>query len=314
MTSNNPIHKTEPQLRIKFKDVLLKLAKQIDFSNEQEVETIYKELEELYYNDGGEEFRHFYSDIFTIISKINSDANLGNLDNLAISLEQLYGNYEKYYSLKQKPTIDIKRNLSKLYDHISLETARISLAEDLKRDITSEKSIENITNKTVELEKDIETTKTDIETTKTDMKSRIEKMGREHVAILGIFAAIVITFTGGISFTTSVLDNIHKASIYKTIFVTLLIAFVLINILYILFLYINKIVNNDDVRANFELPLFVNGAIVFAILITFLAWHDGTVEKRNKEFNKQTAIESPNDNTTKRKTNDNNAIIQIIQQ
>ena len=35
---------------------------------------------------------------------------------------------------------------------------------------------------------------------------------KEYIAILGIFAAVVLAFTGGIAFTTSVLQNIHMVS------------------------------------------------------------------------------------------------------
>ena len=48
----------------------------------------------------------------------------------------------------------------------------------------------------------------------------MESSQREYIAILGIFAAVVLAFTGGIAFSTSVLNNVAKASIYRTVTVS----------------------------------------------------------------------------------------------
>ena len=41
------------------------------------------------------------------------------------------------------------------------------------------------------------------------------KQQREYISILGIFAAVVLAFTGGIAFSTSVLKNINTVSVYR---------------------------------------------------------------------------------------------------
>ena len=51
---------------------------------------------------------------------------------------------------------------------------------------------------------------------------RIENAQRENVTILGIFAAIVIAFTAGMGFTASVLQNIDAVSIYRLVFMIVL--------------------------------------------------------------------------------------------
>ena len=315
MNNNTLATEKEAKLRGKFKELLIKLAKPTDLSDKTKRDKAYKELEGIYLKDGEKEFRHFYSDIFEILLEVSEGPVSSATEYLGLSVKDLYDNYDDYINSRKKTNINIKSNLSKLYDHVSLELARLSLTGNLKRDVTSDKSMKRVNSRITELQTTTDKISNELDEKLIKNNERIEKIGREHVAILGIFAAIVITFTGGISFTTSVLNNIHQASIYRTIFMTLLIGFVLFNILHVLFLFINKIVsNNYNIKENVIFSLIINGVIVSIILATFFTWCSGTVEKRNKEFNKQTVIESLSDNTTKRKTDDNNAIIQIIQQ
>lgn len=69
------------------------------------------------------------------------------------------------------------------------------------------------------------------------MEDTIEKaddMQKQYIAILGIFASIVVAFTGGIAFSTSVLENISNSSIFRILFVVVILAGVLINVVFIL--------------------------------------------------------------------------------
>ena len=40
-------------------------------------------------------------------------------------------------------------------------------------------------------------------------------MQKEYITILGIFASIVLAFTGGMAFSSSILENIDKSSVYR---------------------------------------------------------------------------------------------------
>ena len=74
-----------------------------------------------------------------------------------------------------------------------------------------------------------------------DMEQKIESVHKDSITILGIFASIVLSFTAGIVYSTSVFENVHKASPYRIVGVTLLLGFVLTNVLTILLLYINSV-------------------------------------------------------------------------
>ncbi len=69
----------------------------------------------------------------------------------------------------------------------------------------SEDALKEISNKTID----------DLKQLSGKVQERQEDMQKEYITILGIFAAIVLAFTGGIVFSSSVLENIDKPSIYR---------------------------------------------------------------------------------------------------
>ena len=67
---------------------------------------------------------------------------------------------------------------------------------------------------------------------------------KEYISILGIFAAVVLAFVGGITFSSSVLQNINKGSIFRLLLIADLLAAVLINVIYMLIKFI-LIINGE---------------------------------------------------------------------
>ena len=61
---------------------------------------------------------------------------------------------------------------------------------------------------------------------------------------MGIFAAIVIAFMSGTAFSSSVLQNIDNASIYRLSFIVLILGFFLFNLLIALFAFLGKMTGN----------------------------------------------------------------------
>lgn len=120
-------------------------------------------------------------------------------------------------------SIDTRRLIVKIYDHSQLVTYQISNATNIVANGT-EKAKENIKN---EIQKDIK---------------RIEK---KYITILGIFAAIVLAFVGGITFSSSVLQNMASVSVYRLFLVIDFLGFVLINVIYLLMKFI-FVINDHD--------------------------------------------------------------------
>lgn len=123
-----------------------------------------------------------------------------------------------------------------------------------------------------------------VEESKIDLQREIKSVEKEYITILGIFAAIVLAFVGGITFSTSVLNNIANASIYRTLLVSLVIGLVLVNVLFGLFYYINSIVKT---KSNISPLIISNVVIILMIALILCFWYDGKVEFRNQKISNE---------------------------
>ena len=92
---------------------------------------------------------------------------------------------------------------------------------------------------------------------------------KEYISILGIFASIVLAFVGGITFSTSVLQNISAVSVFRLLLIVDFLAFVLINVIYILVKFIYNI-NEKNVKL-FNIKRLNIACLVIAIIIV-LSW------------------------------------------
>ena len=112
-------------------------------------------------------------------------------------MELVRKGYKPMNQDKNGKLIDISMLVNKLYDHINLDIARINYFK--KTEMRSYDELQKVMRTTKELEEKTE-----------DMKDAVEKvdeMQKQYITILGIFASIVLAFTGGIAFSTSVLEN-----------------------------------------------------------------------------------------------------------
>lgn len=110
---------------------------------------------------------------------------------------------------------------------------------------------------------------TSIEETKVNLKNEIKGIEKEYISILGIFAAIVLAFVGGITFSSSVLQNIGNVSIYRLLIVIDLLALILINVIWLLIKFIAQI-NNKDINI-FKIKTFNCFCVLLAMGIA-VAW------------------------------------------
>lgn len=139
--------------------------------------------------------------------------------------------------------IDCLNIVVKLYDHSQLASSQINNVERMLAI-----SIEGIKHK---------------------LQEEIKSTEREYITLLGIFAAIVMTFFGGLIFSSSVLQNINSISIYRLLFIVDILALVLINVIYILIKFISLINNKDSNQ--FKVSNINYVGILFAALIV-ICW------------------------------------------
>ncbi len=252
--------------RDKFKTLLFRLAEsQMTLRSPKEKSNIYVELESIYYDQvDTEEFRHFYSDIFAVLSQIDKDPQLGNTEILNQNMDIIRMGYKPQNTDAEKgKLIDISKQINKLYDHINLDIARINYS----------KAIESRTQ--TDLQK-VNETLNKVETSVSKMEDNIkiaDDMQKQYITILGIFASIVLAFTGGIAFSTSVLQNIANASIYRILLVAIALAFVLTNVIYILTRFILEVSKKQNEVIKYpRFMLILNGVFATAVVVVIVCW------------------------------------------
>ena len=289
----------ETQKRKEFCDILFELAKSQELLQDAYNRSVmYKRLELLYDAESSEKpFRHFYSDIFYVLTQIQQNPKLGDINILGQNIDVIRDGYNPQNRSKDgERIIDVTDAINKLYDHLNLDIARIMYSDAADRRISGEAALENIQTQINSIHMEAQKIKEDFSIAEKKIVKVEEKIAgtqKEYVTILGIFAAVVLAFTGGIAFSTSVLNNIAQAGIYRTIIITLLIGLILVNILFGLFYYINSLDEtnfkfiksiNSLVGKEHEMhPLIISNSVIIAMLfITVIAWNVGWVENRDK--------------------------------
>lgn len=283
----------EQSQRKEFCNILFELAKNQEMLQDKGTRReMYKRLEALYYSPNKEErYRHFYSDIFTVLTQIQQSANQnqGDINILGQNLALIRSGYNPQNRDEQGNLIDISDSIQKLYDHVSLDIARISYSDAGDRKTAGEAAIVDIQSQLKQIQIEIENT----ETAQRNVEEELGKQHREYISILGIFAAVVLAFTGSIAFSTSVFYNINTVSAYRVIVLALVIGLVLINILFALFYYIDRLVNGTNETKTRIKPMIISNSVIGGLLlIVILGWSYGWIENRNKKFNQEMPTES----------------------
>lgn len=160
-------------------DALLeKLSKIAPETDNELVMRIGEEICDIYRNplSDGIPFRHQYHFFLETLQSIRYpdyiDALMANLKTIIDSIER-----------KEENEMVISK-LLKLYDHISIDVVRMSMMSDTHRAFS----------KIMRTEDHID----HLEKKSDDTRKKVESLQMETVAILGVFAAIVIGFAGGL--------------------------------------------------------------------------------------------------------------------
>lgn len=265
--------------RNKFRDILFELASNQELLKDKSVRAkMYSRLEALYWPEESEKpFRHFYSDIFSVLTAIRKNADLGDINVLGQNLSMIREKYTPGINLDSTgKKIDISDSIRKLYDHVSLDIARITYSEEGDRKTSGEAAILDVQSRINVIELKIE----EAMNVQNTLSEELGKQQREYIAILGIFASIVLTFIGGIVFSTSVLQNIGAVSVYRLAAIVLLVGMVLSNMLYGLFYYVNHLIYNNK-KISATLIILAN---CLMLALVFASWLFGVVERRNGMF------------------------------
>lgn len=264
----------EQEKRDSLNEILIELSKSQDILKEPKDRVpFFVRLESIYYSYNKENFRHYYSDIFSTLTLIDGDSSLGSLDVLAQNIQTIKDGYVPKNNGENGEIIDISKEIVKLYDHTNLDIARINYTKTMTNETLSELAknrllVTNLENNVRESEASLKElsnqTIGDLKQLSMKFQDRQEDMQKEYITILGIFAAIVLAFTGGIVFSSSVLENIDKSSIYRTTLITFIIGIVFFNLIWLLIDFIRDI-NGKAIRKKWLL-IFVNLMLIGGIV------------------------------------------------
>lgn len=217
--------------------------------------------------------RILFSEIYSYIYLLNDDQNSTFINNLDRLLDYSNGLNDKAYN-------DVRKVIVKLYDHIHATLIQDEQATRVFDNKIKEISgiLATLVDKVENVKKDYNSLKTNIDNVSNDLKSS----EKNYITILGIFASFVVTFVGGLSFSSSVLNGISSISVYRLFIVILLLGFILLSICFSLYWFIARIVNSADIKNLKFLYLFVTSVIIILLIICLCCWCNGFVELRNK--------------------------------
>ncbi len=230
----------------KLEEIIVLLCEEGDLSSQKD--QIIKDLKEIYKG----EYKHKYSKITTIILNSTRDKEQAFM--------MLTQNIKTLKEIQDNKEVEsIKPKLEKLYDHMNLECIRL---QDFDEKMSRVKDV------SIKLEDELNKNYK-------KLSEELNKQQTQYITILGIFASIVLTFVGGLAFSTSVLSNIDKANAYRLVFVMAFIALFFGNILYLLFSFLSKISLSEEKKDKqenfFKKPIFwFNLMVIILFVIGFV--------------------------------------------
>lgn len=271
----------EQKRRDDLRKLLFDLSKEQGALRDRKLRSSYfLKLEQIYYEpESNEYWRHFYSDILSTLTQIDSDDFGGSLDVLAQNMQVLKDGYQAVNHDDDDVIIDIGKSIIKLYDHTNLEIARINYTKTLnntvKSDVAKTKMLtSSLQTQIIDAEQKNENNEIEFRNATKKYNEEIEmnqkKMQNEYITILGIFASIVLSFTGGLAFSSSVLNNISSVSIYRLSFIAFVIGLVFFDLIWVLLDFIRDI-NGKVIRKKW-LFIVVNIIMILGMFADCLAY------------------------------------------
>lgn len=302
----------------KTKEIGILIEKISYAKSSDDFEEIYSLLEDIYLKEGkpDEQFRHEYAAISGKINELFQQKEI-DLNQLVENMDSLYESCKRggkpylksLFKLKDHINLEVfrmqyadkkeeslKANLKQYEDDVKQFTEFIEREADVVKDIRKiqeglSKKNEELSEKQEAINEKVEETKRvqeEITSTSEDLKNRsdelqiqIEKNTAQYVSILGIFAAILLAFIGGIIFTNSVLENIDKASVYRIVVIMIIVGLVMYNSIYLLLNFIARMTYKTMEIKFGNSAYFVNGILILILIVTFVFWKQGIVEQRN---------------------------------
>ena len=222
-----------------------------DFSKEKiSVNNWVNILMHVYAND----YRHTYSDIFNKLQSIfTKDMEVGvalgeNLNTLSLAIQDDLAADGSDVNL-----MNASKGFRKFADHINLEIGRYNFIKNQfpvqtpplagGGVIKEDSSYENLSNKINEVSRAVDNIRpiaTQAQKGIDKVDDKLENNKISSITALTIFSAVILAFSGGITFEAGVFKGIADASPYRLVFTTSLTGFILFNTIFVLLYIVGK--------------------------------------------------------------------------
>lgn len=184
------------------------------------------------YKDG---FRHNYAGFFPLIIEMSKDESEYNIDYLSTNIDAVRQLVERDYFGGEKEFKGLYMPLSKLSDHINLEIARYSYYS------VNDQRLKDFEKKNDTLQSELTAATNEL----AEAKQTVSSMQTELIAVLSIFAAIVLAFSGSINLIGSALTGMENVCLFKAAFFVLLCGFVIFNLIFLMMYIVGKITGRN---------------------------------------------------------------------
>ena len=225
---------------------------------------------------GSEPYRHRYADIcdlvFNALGQSSGDLDEGvpySVNCLAENIRIIHDNLTKHGFCDQA------KSVLKLADHIDLEKTRLS------HDIEQQQAMRTFKAAIAEVKAERDEADQKRAELEREFDERLDKTRMEYIAILGVFAAVVLAFNGGVIDAMTGQDAVNVAEkfnetlgidggIRAIVLLAALVGFVLINTVCILLVFIWKMSFN---HRNVELGKWPRNCLIAAdvVLVVIMA-------------------------------------------
>ena len=192
---------------------------------------------------------------------------------------------------RKKYNADFPFYLDMLFDWIALKcenfqsmSAYLFSYTQASRDINAadiNKQINDFGKRVQKTQKELEK---NIKITEKKLSESEKQMTERNITILGIFAAIVLTFNSGLTFSSTVLQNLINSNIYRAIIITIILGLIIANVLLGLFYYLEHVIEKstkEKRKIKSIIPmLLLNFILAILLALTVWGWSAEFVENR----------------------------------
>lgn len=186
-------------------------------------------------NEGEKKFRHRYAEFFQLVVDASASNSEYNIEFAALHLSEIRESLDDTDE-------ELCDGILKLEDHLNLEIGRNRYYTSLySRSEDAEKRLIEQSQEINKLRQDLSTVKNELQTA----REQLQKSQTDIIAVLSIFSAVVLAFSGGFSLIANVFSGLTDTPFFKAMFFVALCGFVLFNLICLLMYFVGKITGRN---------------------------------------------------------------------